>query len=99
MKLSKHCARCGWEWTLPKEPAFKEVCQECGEFLHICDNCQYWDGANRHCENQEVDESWEPSKANFCEFFKFAERVTPNRIERRNRPGSAIERWNKLFDD
>jgi len=99
MKLAKFCIHCGCEWTLPKEPAFKEVCRECGEFLHVCANCDFWDPNGRVCRHDQVDESWEQYRANFCEFFKFAERVGDVRPERGSDAAKARDRWNSLFKD
>lgn len=74
------CAHCGQELHLEGRIGREEVCPRCGGYLHCCLNCRFFKGqATGRCLEPQAEEVRDRQRANFCDFFAFAE----------DRPGQA----------
>jgi hypothetical protein len=50
------------------------VCERCGADLHSCRNCAFYEpGADRDCREPSAEPVPDKERANFCDFFRFAE--------------------------
>ena len=43
--MTRHCHKCGWEFTLPGQPGRSESCHQCSSDLKVCLNCVSYDPA------------------------------------------------------
>jgi hypothetical protein len=74
MALTRHCHRCGREYTLPGSPGRSETCL-CGADLHCCLNCVSYDPrAAQQCRDRRAEPVHDKAAANFCEWFEMARR-------------------------
>lgn len=70
----RQCHTCGREWTGEKQPAVKEVCGQCGAYLHCCLNCKFFDDhAHNKCYIPNTDWVGDRAGCNFCDEFTFAD--------------------------
>lgn len=62
------CWQCGQvQKTLLLPLSRREECDACGADLHVCKQCQHFDG--RHCNEQRSQPPSDKEKANFCDYF------------------------------
>jgi hypothetical protein len=70
----KTCFHCGREVTAGTKVARADSCPHCLSDLKVCRNCRFFDpGVNNQCRETAAEWTPEKEKANFCEFFEFAE--------------------------
>lgn len=97
----KYCHTCRAEWTSKDKPGFRDSCGKCPADIHVCLNCRFYDvhkplQCMEHIDDPVIDKE----KANYCEFFQFADRPLPDKTS----PGKpteadrAREKWKKLFN-
>ncbi len=97
---TRHCHKCGWEWTLPGQPGRSESCYQCGADLRVCLNCSSYDTRAAHqCRDRRADPEMEKAAGNFCEYFEFARRHFTAKAEGSSREDAAREKLKKLFGD
>jgi hypothetical protein len=73
--LTRHCHKCGWEFTLPGQPGRSESCHQCGADLKVCLNCTHYDAKVAHqCRDRRAEPVMEKHMANYCEWFEMARR-------------------------
>src|SRR5690349_376166 len=73
--LTRHCHKCGWEFTLPGQPGRSESCHKCGADLKVCLNCTHYDPKVAHqCRDRRAEPVMEKHMANYCEWFEMARR-------------------------
>src|SRR5438094_933335 len=41
--MTRHCWKCGWDWTLTGQPGRSESCPQCRSDLRVCLNCVSYD--------------------------------------------------------
>ncbi|MDA8099938.1 MAG: hypothetical protein M0042_09950 [Nitrospiraceae bacterium] len=71
----KICHACNRELSLGREIGRKDECPFCNADLHCCRNCRFFDrAAPRQCREPQADLVRDKEKANFCDYFQFAER-------------------------
>ena len=72
----KICHKCGTEWPGDKrQPAFKDICENCTAYLHCCRNCKYYDtSAHNSCYIPNTDWVGDKSGLNFCDEFEFGDK-------------------------
>ena len=72
------CHHCGRELQLFSAKVERTAgCPYCHSDLKVCLNCRLHDpGANNQCSEPQAEWCAEKEKANFCEFFDFAEIVS-----------------------
>ena len=92
------CFQCGEDIAADQTILREDECPHCSSDLHCCRNCRFHDPTvSNQCREPQADWVAEKDKANFCEFFVFADGPGP-RAAPREIP-SARERFNKLFRD
>jgi hypothetical protein len=73
--LTRHCHKCGWEWTLSAQPGRTESCHQCGADLKVCLNCIHYAPRLAHqCKERRAEPVHEKHMANFCEYFEMIRR-------------------------
>jgi hypothetical protein len=73
--MTRHCWKCGWEWTLTGLPGRNDTCHRCSADLKVCLNCVSYDARVAHqCRDRRADPVAEKDRANFCEYFDFIRR-------------------------
>jgi hypothetical protein len=97
---TKHCHKCGWEWTLPGQPGRSESCHQCGADMRVCLNCSSYDIRAAHqCRDRRADPEMEKAVGNFCEYFEFARRPYVPKSTANTREDAARDQLKKLFGD
>ena len=75
-KPTRHCHKCGLEYSLNGNPGRSESCHRCGSDVRVCLNCIFYDKAVAHqCRERRAEPVAEKHVATFCEFFDFARRT------------------------
>jgi hypothetical protein len=98
--MTRHCHKCGWEWTLAGLPGRSESCHRCGADLRVCLNCTSYDARAAHqCRDRRAEPVEEKHVGNFCEYFDFARRNWVAKDEKNPRESAAREQLKKLFGD
>ena len=98
--MTRHCHKCGWEWTLAGLPGRSESCHRCNADLRVCLNCTSYDVRAAHqCRDRRAEPEAEKAVGNFCEYFDFIRRTFVAKDEPHSREASAREKFNKLFGD
>jgi hypothetical protein len=76
--MNKTCHHCGEEWGEKRLPGFREECGKCGQPLHCCGNCRFYDPrAYEWCREPQARDHRprDAEQGNSCEYFLFAEVV------------------------
>lgn len=69
------CQRCGSPLPLPPWGR-RDSCPGCGRDLHACVCCSFFaPGHYNHCREPQADRVLDPEKANFCDYFRPADRA------------------------
>jgi len=98
--MTRHCWKCGWEWSLSGQPGRSESCPQCRSDLRVCWNCVSYDGRAAHqCRDWRAEPVLEKHVANFCEYLEFARRVLAGKGEENPREATAREQLKKLLGD
>jgi hypothetical protein len=72
-----YCSHCGQELELVGRIGREEICPRCGGYLHCCLNCRFYSGRAGRCLEPQAEEVRDRERANFCDFFVFAEGQPP----------------------
>ena len=100
MALTRHCWKCGTEYTLPGGPGRSEACHHCGSDLKVCLNCVSYDlRAAYQCRDRRADPVLDKATGNFCEYFDFIRRVFAPANQPNAREQAARDNLKKLFGD
>lgn len=68
------CHACNKPLDLGREIGRRDECPNCGADLHACLNCRFYDrSAPKQCREPQADLVREKDKANFCDYFVFAD--------------------------
>lgn len=98
--MTRHCYRCGWQWTLAGQPGRSDSCHKCNADLKVCLNCVSYDTKSAHqCRDRRADPVGEKGVANFCEYFDMIKRVYSPEKEGNPQAAAAREQLKKLFGD
>lgn len=98
--MTRHCWKCGCEWTLSVNPGRGESCAQCRSDLRVCLNCVSYDRSAAHqCRDRRADPEMEKHIGNFCEYFEFKKRTFTPPAADGCRESSAREQMKKLFGD
>jgi hypothetical protein len=74
--VTRHCHRCGWDWTFREQPGRSETCPQCRADLRVCLNChQHARNYANQCRDSRAEPVSDKDVANFCEYFDFARRT------------------------
>jgi len=90
------CYRCGAE-VAGDDPVLRDAeCEHCAQDLHCCRNCRFHEpGASNQCSEPQAEWVVDKERANFCEYFAFANRPAPRTPG--GGPASARDQWDRLF--
>jgi hypothetical protein len=70
----KVCFACKKELAVGREVGRRDECPFCHADLHCCLNCRFYDpSAPKQCREPVAENVREKNKANFCDYFQFAE--------------------------
>ncbi len=70
----KICHSCKKDLSLSGSVGRRDVCSACGADLHCCMNCAFYDpSVSKQCREPAAELVREKTKANFCDYFFFAE--------------------------
>lgn len=98
MAATKHCWKCGAEWTFARAPGRSETCLECGADLKVCLNCISYDKTVAYqCRDRRAEEIAQKDMANFCEYFDMAKREYVPQQEGLDREAQARDQLKKLL--
>ena len=98
--MTRHCHKCGKEWTLDGQPGRSESCHGCNEDLRTCLNCVFYDvGIAYQCRERRAEPVTEKNRSNFCEYFDFVLRDWYGEVGGNSRGDKARDAFNKLFGD
>ena len=93
--MTRHCWKCGAEYTLPGSPGRSEACL-CGADLKVCLNCVSYDPKSAYqCRDRRAELVVEKHVANYCEFFEMARReflATTQDSSRQDRARAQLKR-------
>jgi hypothetical protein len=72
----KLCHSCKKSLDPGREIGRKDECPFCRADLHCCLNCRFFErSAPKHCREPQADLVSDKQKANFCDYFVFADRA------------------------
>ncbi len=98
--MTRHCWKCGWEWTLPGQPGRGDSCHRCNSDLRVCLNCVSYDQRSaQQCRDRRADPVFDKHMGNFCEYFDIVRRVFTPPGNANPRESSARDQLKKLFGD
>ena len=95
--MTRHCWKCGAEWTFSVNPGRGETCPQCRADLRCCVNCVSYDRSAAHqCRDRRADPEMDKQAGNFCEYFEFVKRkFTPPGTDN-SRESAARSEFKKL---
>jgi hypothetical protein len=97
--MTKHCWKCGREYTLGGSPGRSETC-DCGADLKVCLNCVSYDKTVAHqCRDRRAEPVFDKHLANYCEYFEMVRRVFVPPAEEKSRETRARDQLKKLLGD
>lgn len=65
------CFKCGAGLKFSERVGFREECESCGEDVHVCKNCRFYDAsAYNECREPSAEVIREKERANRCEYFE-----------------------------
>jgi hypothetical protein len=100
MALTRHCWKCGTEYTLAGGPGRSESCHTCGSDLKVCLNCISYDPrVAEQCRDRRADPVAEKHVANYCEYFEMIRREFRPQQENFSRENKARDELKKLLGD
>ena len=94
MSTTRHCHKCGWDYTLKGNPGRSESCHQCGADLRVCLNCVSYDShVAEQCRDRRADLVSDKHLANYCEYFEFIRRefAAPNEDSRESKARAALK--------
>jgi hypothetical protein len=98
--MTRHCHKCGWEWTLAGQPGRSESCHKCGSDLRVCYNCVSYDPRSAHqCRDRRAEPVFDKHLGNYCEWFEIIRRAYSAEQKPNSREQAARDTLKKLFGD
>ena len=65
------CFKCSTKTDFDHKLGFRAECSQCGEDLHCCKNCRFFDpNAYNECKESSADVVREKERSNFCDYFE-----------------------------
>ena len=99
MAWTRHCWKCGREYTLSGTPGRSETCL-CGSDLKVCLNCISYDPrAAQQCRDRRADLVAEKHLANYCEYFEMVRREYVPAAQDVSRESKARDVLKRLLGD
>ncbi len=99
MAMTRHCWKCGAEYTFAGSPGRSEACL-CGADLKVCQNCVSYDPKVAYqCRDRRAELVEEKRVANYCEYFEMVRREFVAPANEFSRADKAREQLKKLLGD
>jgi|WetSurMetagenome_2_1015567.scaffolds.fasta_scaffold1638850_1 hypothetical protein len=97
----KYCYKCKTPWEGLTQPGARATCEKCGEDLHVCLNCRFYDLLKAYqCHITNIDPVKTKDRANFCEEFQYSDKTPEKDTPKKNGEAEkAKELWKKLFKE
>jgi len=74
--IQMQCRSCQKELELPDKISFREECLHCGEDIHSCLYCKYYDTTSYNdCKESSADRVVDKERNNYCDYFQLAKTV------------------------
>ncbi len=90
--VMKSCHACKRELQIARLTGRRDECPFCGADIHCCLNCTFYDRASsKQCREPSSELVKEKDKANFCDYFRFAEAAA--------KAPAGVEQARKELDD
>jgi hypothetical protein len=90
------CHKCKNEINIPKTVGRKDACPLCQADLRCCLNCSHYNPSYyNQCIESQAERVLDKDRANFCDYFKFKDRVSKAMAEGDN--GSIRKKLDDLF--
>jgi len=90
-----YCYHCGKAIPIEEKIARETMCPHCNVPLHVCLNCTFYDpNAYHQCREPQAEYVSDKASANFCEYFKFADRIPSPKSDR---SAEARQKLDELF--
>lgn len=90
----KICHACKRELSIEIKIGRRDECPHCHADLHCCLNCKFYDrAAPKQCREPLAELVREKAKANFCDYFVFADVQSPSA------PGTGAGKARKALED
>jgi hypothetical protein len=72
MDHNLHCYRCGESLAALSLPLSRQdECPGCGNYLHVCKMCEYYDArVPRQCREDGAEDVKDKDRLNFCDWFR-----------------------------
>ena len=100
MAITRHCWKCGTDYTLSGTPGRSETCHTCRSDLKVCRNCVSYDPRVAYqCRDRRADPVEEKHLANYCEYFEMIRRQYVPVGEDAGREQKARDVLKKLLGD
>jgi hypothetical protein len=99
MEHNLNCYRCGESLAALSLPLSRQdECPGCGNYLHVCKMCEYFDAnVPRQCREDGAEDVKEKDRLNFCDWFRpSASAFDSDRKQEGDAVKAALE---ALFDD
>lgn len=91
------CFKCGYNHQQIGKLPRTETCPKCGEDLHCCKNCTFYDpSVANECREPVADYVKYKDRANFCDYFE-PRAATPTGDKVSKTQEDARKAWEKLF--
>ncbi len=68
---SHHCHACGHEITMEVKVGRRDTCDNCGNDLHCCMNCRFYDKRGDRCREDIAHWVKSRDRSNFCTQFEY----------------------------
>lgn len=65
------CFQCNHSSELSTKISFREECSHCGEDMHVCLNCRFYDTSSyNECKEPSAEKVQDKDRNNYCEYFE-----------------------------
>jgi len=92
--MEYQCHKCGKQAQSDHKIGRQDTCSNCGEYLHCCLNCKFYDeNAYHQCREPQAEWVQEKSSANFCDYFE----PSSGSKQKNVRSSNARDKLNQLF--
>lgn len=92
--MDYRCHYCGEQGHSDHKIGRQDTCSHCGEYLHCCLNCRFYDEQAYHqCRETQAEWVHDKKSANFCDYFETLTGPSPDK----NKSDDARDKLNQLF--
>ena len=91
-----YCYYCSHKISFEKPLRREATCSKCGQYLHCCRNCRFYDEkAYQKCRESQAEWVRDKTSANFCHYFEPSE-VAPQSVH--SKSNEAKKKLDQLFN-